>query len=92
VLGQQTHCPPGGDQSADSQEPVCPYGTEFTGLALRGFPAPVLDDREQVSQHHCSAECKGHLLDEKVEVDELFHCRDANDSSGKSVVGYAQWP
>jgi hypothetical protein len=92
VLGQQAHGAPGGDQSADSQEPVCPYGSELAGLALRSSPSLVLDDREQVSQHHCSAECKGHLLDKKVEVDELFHCRDASDSSGKSMVGYAQWP
>jgi len=64
VLDQQARRSPGADQSADSQEPVCPYSAELAGLALWSLPALVLDDREQVSQHHCSAEGKGHLLDE----------------------------
>lgn len=91
MLDQQACRPPGGDQSADSQEPVRPYSPELAGLAFGGFSSPVLDDRERVSQHHCSAEGKGHLLDEKIEVDELLHCRDASDNSRKSVDGYAQW-
>ena len=91
MLDQQARRSPCGDQSADSQEPVRPYSAELAGLALGGFPSLVLDDREGVSQHHCSAEGKGHLLDEKVEIDELFHCPDASESSRKSVVGYAQW-
>lgn len=73
MLDQQARRSPCADQSADSQEPVCPYRAELTGLSLWSFPPLVLDDREQISQHHCSAECKSHLLDEKVEVDELFH-------------------
>jgi hypothetical protein len=82
LLGQQTRRAPDSDQEADPEEPVRPHGAEFTGLALGGFSSLVLNDGEGVAEHHCRTECEGHLLDEEIEIDELFHCRDASDSIG----------
>lgn len=89
-LGQQAGCSPDTDQQTNSEEPVRPHSAKLPCLTLGSLPTLVLDDRKAVAEHHCCTEREGHLLDEKVEIDELFHWPDASDSSGKSVVRYAQ--
>ena len=81
--GEDADCTPDRDEDANTQKPVRTTGSELARLTLGCDAAPVLDDRIDIADHHGEAERQCDLLDEDIEVKDLFH-----GSDGTSVWAY----
>ena len=73
VLGEDADRTPDRNEEPNTQQPVRAAWSELAGLALGCDATVVLDDRMDVSDHHGESKRQCDLLDEDVEVKDLFH-------------------